>query len=159
MEASLNRIPYRAGVIPFIHKGSQTFFCLGVDYDTGEITDFGGFVSPKKDKTPVHGGFREFEEETYGAFGRIRPFSKHHKYPVFFERMMIIYVELLNIDIEKVKDRYEKGYSNALVKETRDLVWIEKDKLLSLVNNKESTSMYTLVQKHLKFSEDFISSL
>jgi len=156
----MSDIPQRAGVIPFYRNGKDTYFFLGVDSKYKELTDFGGRISPRTDKTPIHGGFREFQEESYGAFGRIKPFSKHKKYAIFYDKMIIIYVELIShIDVPNIKSRFMKSLKNAPYKELMDIVHIEKNELLEMVNDENCHKIYSKVKNHLKFSEDFISNL
>lgn len=159
MVLNINRIPSRAGVIPYIRLSGRTLLCLGQDYETGELTDFGGFISPKIDLTPVHGAFREFNEETYGAFGRVRPFSRHKKQGMFYSRMLIIYVELHDVDLEKVTDRFQRNMAVARTKEIKNLVWLDKDTLMSYINGDGNLDIYQPVLDHLKFSKKFISDL
>jgi len=58
----------RAGVIPYVIFKNKLYFLLGVDFRSGELTDFGGGV--KYDETALEGAFREFEEETHNIFSR-----------------------------------------------------------------------------------------
>ena len=73
--------------------------------------------------------------------------------------MIIIYVELADVDLVKIKNRFMKSLKNAERTEVADIVCIEKKVLLKMVNNQGYNKLYTKVQQHLKYSEDFISSL
>ena len=58
----------RAGVIPYVVVGSQIMFCLGVDRETSDLTDFGGGFKDS-DGSPLGAALREFKEESKGVFG------------------------------------------------------------------------------------------
>lgn len=77
-DIDLNLIrPRRAGVIVSVWWEGIRYFCFGKDWDSGEMTDFGGSVmykkrhGRKKDKNVITGALREFEEETLRVFGTI----------------------------------------------------------------------------------------
>ncbi len=64
----------RGGIIPYITTEigglSQTFYCLGLDYSSGNITDFAG-KREAKDRSIIDTSIREFQEETLRVFGPI----------------------------------------------------------------------------------------
>src|SRR6185437_730049 len=58
--------PPRAGLILYTRVKGDLWFGLGVDRQSGELTDFGGGVSYKRrhDEHVIAGALREFNEET-----------------------------------------------------------------------------------------------
>lgn len=58
----------RAGVIPYAVVGRMIHFCLGVDVGSGDLTDFGGGYSPRRDVDPVAAALRELREESQFIF-------------------------------------------------------------------------------------------
>src|SRR5437762_557673 len=60
----------RSGVIVYTVYKNKTYFILGIDTKSGDITDFAGGVSLKKENV-LEGGLRELAEESLGIFGEI----------------------------------------------------------------------------------------
>ena len=56
--------------IVLLHFEGKTYFCLGIDSNFGDLTDFGGGM--KKNETFINCGLRELEEESKGVFGEIK---------------------------------------------------------------------------------------
>lgn len=60
----------RSGIVPYtdkIHPKSR-YYCLGIDYYFGHITEFAGKVDTLKDGDIIDTALREFHEETGGIF-------------------------------------------------------------------------------------------
>lgn len=53
----------RVGVFPYAFHDDKLYFMVGIDKKYKEYCDFGGGIE-KNDKTSLHGGLREFIEET-----------------------------------------------------------------------------------------------
>lgn len=56
----------RSGVIPYVIMNGHTYFLLGKDRKTKELTDFGG--TSKKKERAIISAMREFREETNNIF-------------------------------------------------------------------------------------------
>lgn len=63
--------PERGGCIIYTVVDGITYFGLGLDSKTHDLTDFGGGINYKTDTNVITGALREFQEETLGIFGTI----------------------------------------------------------------------------------------
>jgi len=93
--------PQRAGVIIYTVVEGATFFGLGLDSRTHDLTDFGGGVIYKIDKNVINGALREFEEETLQIFEEITP-EDIKKCPVIYDDKNFIIFIHLSIDPDVV---------------------------------------------------------
>jgi hypothetical protein len=122
--------PLRAGVIVYsLQKSGKLLFCMAVDRKTSEITDFGGGVSYKKDKTTAAGALREFTEESLGVFGKFHPSSLDNCVVVYNNNMAIFFlpIQCSPVDVTHTFTvRYRKEKSN----EVSSLAWMDKSGLL-----------------------------
>ena len=60
--------PRRGGVIFYTDYNGEKIFGFGISRKNGNITDFGGWIRYPKDHSAINGTYREFQEESYGAF-------------------------------------------------------------------------------------------
>ena len=56
----------RAGIIPYMMVGDQTYILLGVDKSNGQLADLGGTI--EKGETTLDAGIREYMEESRDVF-------------------------------------------------------------------------------------------
>lgn len=82
----------RVGVVPFfIDENNELSFLMGLDYHSGELTDFGG--GRKKGERSLRCARREFAEETNSLFsvrGKSFRFSiRNHSTLIYFVRFSI----------------------------------------------------------------------
>lgn len=141
----------RCGVIPWTVIESKLFFCLGVDADTKELTDFGGGIK-LRDRTPLHCAIREFREETKAVFGDI------YKYELFRDSLCVIKDDMLIIffyvDPYFFRDSGKRFLTKA--KHVRDeisgLTWYTETEFYVLFYGNTMQRIYSLVR-------DFITSI
>lgn len=84
--------PERAGFIIYQKIDGEYFFCLGVDFEHGEITDFAGGISYHRDGTALKGALRELNEESLGIFGEINPKDLDDCWSIYNDKTMTIFL-------------------------------------------------------------------
>ncbi|SHO33117.1 Hypothetical protein BQ3484_49 [Cedratvirus A11] len=126
--------PLRAGVIVYTlytpcslekNPKNKLLFCMGVDRKTSEITDFGGGVSYKKDKTTAAGALREFTEESLGVFGKFYPSSLDNCVVVYNNNMAIFFLPLV-CSPEDITHTFSERYRKERSNEVSSLAWMDK---------------------------------
>ena len=102
---------------------------MAVDRKTSEITDFGGGVSYKKDKTTAGGALREFTEESLGVFGKFHPSSLDDCVVVYNNNMAIFFLPL-RCNPEEVTKTFTVRYKKEKTNEVSSLAWMDKKRFL-----------------------------
>jgi len=145
--------PARAGVIPYIIKDSKVLFAFGLDAQFRELTDFGGGVSYKRDKTAVVGALREFSEESLGVFRDLEPKDVENCFVMYNINMMIIFlpVDVDPKDKNKLFHEYLQDEENP---EVCDIVWLTEEELNESLNLK-SRLIYVRVRDLIVGAGDF----
>jgi len=107
-------------------------FIAGIDYESGDITDFAGGVSVKTENGLI-GGLRELTEESLGIFGKINPEEIKNCIAVYDEDNLIIFIPI-RIDVSKKYQEF--NYRVGLIKqpEVRSLSILTKRQFISLIN-------------------------
>lgn len=162
--------PQRAGVIIYTVVEGATFFGLGLDSRTHDLTDFGGGVVYKTDQNVVRGALREFEEETLQIFQEIKP-DDIKKCPVIYDYDNLIIFIHLEVDPNAVCSRFNKRYgeiieNNKLQRargetsrrkfldpEVCGITWLSWEEFQRSINDKGI--MFSRVQRFLSRAEDF----
>lgn len=139
--------PLRAGVIVYTVHRDKLLFCMGVDRKTSEITDFGGGVSYKRDKTTTAGALREFTEESLGVFGKFYPSSLDDCVVVYNNNMAIFFLPLI-CNPELVTETFTTRYRKEQTNEVSSLAWMDKKGFLRCLNAEKI--FYVRVSKLLK---------
>lgn len=137
----------RSGAIIYTHDKDtgETYFCLGVDTQSGDLTDFGGGV--KKDESVVVGGLRELKEESQGIFGHLDPDDIKNTLTFYCYNMAIIFIKMrLNRDQIQSEFRYKVRTNPA--PEVRDIVWLTTDEFLESIHGR-GKKLYIRVRKLL----------
>lgn len=137
--------PFRAGVIMY-EKTALAFdknagglsFCLGVDASSGEITDFGGGISYRKDKTTLLGALREFTEESHGVFGTFTPDAIQNCMAIYNNAMMIIFIPR-TLNESGSHDAITQRFHDKLTarSESCDLTWLSVNDMQQLCDGKK----------------------
>lgn len=148
--------PQRAGVIIYTVYEGTTYFCLGLDSNTHELTDFGGSVKYKIDGTPVVGALREFEEETLSIFDTISPEDIKH-YPVLYDdHNMIIFINM-HVDPESACEAFNTKYKIAVENnenpEVCGMTWLTWSDFQSTIRNQ--SPLYSRVKSFLNRAGNF----
>lgn len=110
--------PERAGVIVKVVNKDNIYYCLGLDWRSNELTDFGGHVeyifkprSQKKLTTPFdpnayEGAKREFYEESFNVFGTISEETWMNSEVIKSPETMTILVTLENIPVANIRAKF-----------------------------------------------------
>lgn len=122
--------PFRAGVIPYVVYRGKLLFCAAVDRKTGDLTDFGGGVSYKKDRSALIGALREFAEESLGAFGTFTPEDLEDCVVARNPQMAIIFLPL-DCDPIEVTKVFQERYRKEKINEVSALAWMSASTLTS----------------------------
>lgn len=159
--------PVRSGAIIYTHHQGKTYFCLGVDSNYGDLTDFAGGV--KKDEMVMEngiiiGGLRELEEESLGVFGKLSFNDVANQLSFYSSNMLIMFIKI-NTNKDKIKrDFFEKatGVVGEFVTnkelEVSDIHWIEKSDFLESISGR-GNRLYSRVRKILSKVTEIISAL
>lgn len=150
--------PLRAGIIVYTRSKDSCGniqFCMGVDADYGEITDFGGGVSYRRDKTTLSGALREFAEESHSIFGKPKPEDLQDCFALYNSKMMIIFLPL-RVDHQKIRTDFFVRLSPR--SELCDILWVGPEQLNQLCRGEKLISedglrkrgLYKRVQDLLK---------
>jgi hypothetical protein len=160
----LNRVFRRSGVIPYTYISEEDekvkYFCMAVDSQYGNLTDFGGGV--KKYETFAGAASRELYEESLGVF-KISPECIYNCSTAVYDFNNI--VMFLNIDLNSTNpsldstiQQYHNNLSNVVESETKGIFWIREDKFFELIKSGKSVkfdgfyypSVYKLVADLLR---------
>lgn len=132
----LSRRFERAGVIPYTIIDGKKYFCLGVDFTHGTLTDFGGGI--KKYETFARAAARELCEESLGIF-RFSPTKIYNSsYCIHDNSMIIIFLRLSVENLnESVKD-FQKRFSKVTRSENSGIMWIQEEIFYNLIKTGKS---------------------
>lgn len=153
--------PQRAGVIIYTIFNNQIYFGLGVDTNSGELTDFGGGVSYKdnRDKNVILGALREFEEETLGIF-KIS-FDDVLDSTVIYNNNILIIFKLMVIDPDMTRNvflyQHDLSMKNNVLPEVCDIKWVTPTEFKEIIAKRGS--MFHRVQNFLQQAGDFFRFL
>ena len=146
--------PLRAGVIVYtIYKG-KTYFILGIDTASGNITDFGGGISFKRENA-ITGGLREFSEETLGIFGSIDVDEIKNCVSVHNDKEVIIFVPF-KINIESKYLEFMSRVKQVENPEVMDLFILNKKQFISLIDGRDinGITMYDKIRNLLSLGKN-----
>jgi hypothetical protein len=148
--------PPRAGIIPYTFKQDKTLlFGFGLDKTYRELTDFGGGVMYKKDKTALNGAIREFQEESLDVFGPIPPERLQNSLVLYTKNILIVFL-YVDVDPESINRAfYEKRDQQTFV-EVSDIIWLSSSELKVALQPK-SRLLYVRVNHILKNAGNFYS--
>lgn len=163
--------PERAGVILYTVVDGATFFGLGLDSRTHDLTDFGGGVSYKHDQNVIRGALREFEEETLQIFEKIIPEDIKRCPIIYDDHNLIIFIHL-EVNPDDVCSKFNQQYSDIInnnnisrkddhkvsCKKIRDpevcgITWLNWEDFQRII--KRRGIMFSRVQRFLNRAGDF----
>ena len=141
--------PSRSGIIVYTRYQGKTYFILGIDTVSGDITDFGGGVSVKTENA-ITGGLREFSEESLGIFGEITIEELKRCVCVYDESNIIIFVPI-KIDISRKYYEFINRLKLIKYPEVKDLSILDTKEFISLINGNDidGNIMYDKIRKLL----------
>lgn len=154
-DIDLNKIkPSRSGAIIYTVYKNRLYFILGEDTPTGEITDFAGGVSFKKENF-LDGGLRELTEESLGIFGEISADEIKNFLAVYDENTIILFIRL-DIDIIAKHKEFKERVKCVINPEVKDLKILDKQNFIALCRGDKicNTVMYDRVRTLLSTAKD-----
>jgi len=137
--------PIRAGAIIYTKKNGTTYFCLGVDTESGNLTDFGGGV--KKDESVIDGSLRELAEESLDIFGVIELENLKKSVTFHTYNMAIVFIPL-DVDMSEIKRKFSNKISEKEKPEVCDIVWLSAEEFLESIHGR-GMKLYIRVRKLL----------
>lgn len=127
--------PSRSGVIVYTMYKHKMYFGLGVDNNTGDLTDFAGGVAYKKrNENCITGGLREHKEESLGIFGDISSDEIDRCLAVYNSTTLIIFIPL-KIDIPSKHLEFLKRVKRCPNPEVADIRFFNKRQFLDLITS------------------------
>jgi hypothetical protein len=116
------------------------YFGLGVDWKSGDLTDFGGFAEYYDngyggfDKTALDTALREFEEESLGVFGKPTKQQLNDSTVIYTRQTMILIVTMNTItDMYSVQQKFKQLICDKDYHEMQNLVWLSSDLFYKLL--------------------------
>ncbi len=137
----------RSGFIIYSVVDDKIIYGMGIDSNSGEITDFGGGVE-SDDKNVICAGLREFTEETLLSFGILDEKDTSEFFSIYSDSVMITFAHL-DFNMDEVTKHFDS--ERIKVKETGKievdrLVWMTHDELTKCVRT-NSPKMYERVRR------------
>jgi len=148
--------PQRAGVIMYtVHQG-LTYFGLGIDTRSHDLTDFGGTVMYQLDQDVINGALREFQEETLEIFEPLTSVQIAECPVVYDLRNLIIFVHL-NVSPNRVSQRFLKEHREIVLRDSYPpeicgitwLTWAEFKEAIA-----QKGILFSRIQKFLSKARD-----
>lgn len=99
----------RAGLIPYKKTVKGLQLVMGIDYNTGDISNFAGSICAM-DKTIIRAAKREFLEESLGVFGKIEDHQLENAVAIYGDDELIIFCRI----------DYDEAYVNRTFNQRRD---------------------------------------
>ena len=138
----------RASVLPYVVKNNngkrKIYFLLGIDRETGDITDLGGGV--KRDEFSLEAGLREFREESDEIFGNIydHPNDYMRNIALSDSDMCVLFVPLAVEWYDEAISLFEKRKTGPFPAdgkkkshcEIERLVWVDEDSFLDMLQSR-----------------------
>lgn len=128
--------PSRGGVILYTVKNGKLLFGFGLDDKYGELTDFSGGISYKKDDNAVIGSLRELREESLGLYDV--SFEQVQNAHVLYDKYHLVLFLYTNDDPKEVVGDFRERHQQAKKSELKDIVWITEDELRKAIRMKSS---------------------
>lgn len=159
--------PQRAGVIMYTVVNGATYFGLGLDSRTHDLTDFGGGVVYKHDSNCIKGALREFNEETLSIFEPLSFLDIAHCPVLYDNRNLIIFLHVKlepNLISKTFNERYKHWMETNLSSEEGEgkkriepevcgITWLTWEEFLSSIKGKGV--IFSRVQRFLSRADNF----
>ncbi len=153
----------RSGAIIYTHQGGKTYFCLGIDSEYGDLTDFAGGV--KKEENVIEGGLRELEEESQGIFGELEYEDVKNCLTFYTNNMMTMFIRL-DLDMKDCKKKFNRSIKKKQgwisvdreEIEVSDIIWLDTQEFLLCINGRGKT-LYSRVKRILSKVTEIIQAL
>jgi len=143
----------RGGVIVYTRYIGQLYFALGVDSGTGELTDFGGGISYRRDANAVTGSLREFHEETLGVFG-IHTEAQVQSCLCIHDGCTLIIFLYLDVRPFSEAEAFSRACAAATRPEVTSVSWMQLSQLKRLIKRNRSC-LYARIRSLLRAAGNF----
>ena len=145
--------PSRSGAIVYTLYKNKIYFILGIDTKSGDITDFGGGVSLKREDV-ITGGLRELSEESLGIFGNISKDEVKNCLAVYDENNIIIFIRI-DIDITSKYHEFKSRLKCVNNPEVKDIKFYDKKNFIDLFEgNSVGNIMYDRIRNLLSTAKN-----
>jgi hypothetical protein len=127
----------------------ELMFLLGIDTQSGNITDFGGGIKSRRE-SPLKGGLREFQEESLGIFGNIIENELDEQIVIYTDQNMIIFIHI-DFDIDDTMLEFNKRVSIIKDVEVNSIILMTEIQFVTLLEGSTLNNriMYTKVREIL----------
>ncbi|CAH6420553.1 Hypothetical protein HVR_LOCUS1221 [uncultured virus] len=142
--------PSRAGVIMYTVFNGSTYFGLGLDSRTHDLTDFGGGVVYRTDGDAICGALREFDEEILRTIKPMTP-EDVKSYPVIYDDNNLIIFAHVNVDPEEMCKLFNQRYALA-IKDNQELR-LQQQEPTNLQNKSASSKGAHKINKKIRDPE------
>ncbi len=123
----------RCGIIPYTFINGKMYFCLGIDKNTSDFTDFGG--RKKHGESSIKCAIREFHEESRNIFGKVDEKSITRFRCVYNKDNLIVFVNfaapeghgLREVTLRHFKSKCFITSSESKYMELSSIVWVNED--------------------------------
>jgi len=142
-----------------IEDGPDLEFVLGLDASHGDLTDLGGRV--EKRETPIIAAIREFQEESQGVFGYIRPEDLENSLAIFSVDLLLIFVKLI-FDRSVISNAFKRRIERIQNLEVSRLIILDTEEFQRAVSGKYHYKIYDPVRtllSNIPELETFLTSL
>lgn len=130
--------PPRAAIIPYVIIEEEIFFLLGIDSESGDITDLGGGV--KKFESALIAAFREFNEESNEILGPLHPNDFWRCVALLDSQMGSLFIPLPSKWYNEAPIEFERRKGSPRKKshsEISELVWFSEKDFQKMLSSKK----------------------
>ena len=136
----------RGGVIPYTIVNKKIYFCLGLDNQHKEYTDFAGGYDIRHDRTPIQTPGRELMEESFSTFTLCED-NKLYDYHCIYAKGIFIVFACYGLDDPNFMESSCEAFKNNMELEKNekkrkgvtfrpemiDMKWFTKQELIDLM--------------------------
>ncbi len=143
----------RSGVIPYTRIDGLRYFCMGIDFTYGTLTDFGGGI--KKNENFILASLRELYEESLGIFNFLYKEDiekiKETAIAVYDEKMCIFFIDVKVKDLDSTVKEFDERFHSVTKSENSGICWIPENIFFNIIKTgktfKENGFYYPPVYK------------
>jgi hypothetical protein len=138
--------PYRAGIVPVVCVNGVDRFGYGIDAEYKTLIDLAGHIDPE-DVDYASTAFREFTEETLGAFSGLVNLDSVRLRRMVYDADTVNFLYRLppTTDITLIHRTFHRHLANETSPEVLDLRWLTHDELLSLDSSQIYSKSMTVI--------------
>lgn len=152
----------RSGAVVYTTYADRILLLMGVDTDSGDVTDFGGGVKIKHGEGPLDAAVRELKEESYGVLGEIKKSDISDHLAIYTDELMIIFIHI-TFDVDAIMIEFNFRRDKMDKPEVDSLILMNIDQFKNLVKGGSVNDrvMYSKVKEVLQgaISKNFMEYL